>query len=50
MTTVTLEHISKKFEQSAGSSTRTVAALNNVSIKIPSGDVLAVLGMRQPDL
>lgn len=40
MTTVTLEHVSKSFHQD---STK-ITAIDNVSLKIPSGDVLAILG------
>ena len=44
MTTITLEHVSKNFTQSAGISTQSVAAVKDISTRIPSGDVLAILG------
>ncbi len=42
MTSVTLEHVTKQFTHSA--SELTVTALDDVTLKIPSGDVLAILG------
>jgi ABC-type sugar transport system ATPase subunit len=44
MTSITLDHVSKKFEQQAGFEKHTVTALNDVHLKVPSGDVLAILG------
>lgn len=40
MTTVTLEHVSKSFQQDHGK----IPAVDNVSLKLLSGDVLAILG------
>lgn len=40
MTTITLDHITKRFPQD----TTIVTAVDNVSMKISSGDVLAILG------
>ncbi len=44
MTIITVEHVSKQFEQSVGEGTQTVTALHDVSLKVGSGDVLAILG------
>ena len=44
MTTITLDHISKRFEQGDATGNRRVQALDNISLKIPSGDVLAIVG------
>lgn len=44
MTIVTFDHVVKRFRQKQGEMTRSVTALDGVSIKIPEGDVLAVLG------
>jgi ABC-type sugar transport system ATPase subunit len=44
MTTVTLDHVTKRFQQSAGLETQTITAVRDVYLKIPSGDVLAILG------
>lgn len=44
MTIVTLQHVSKQFTQAVEGETRTIVALDNVSLKIPTGDVLAILG------
>jgi len=44
MTTVTFNHVSKKFEQAVGADTRSVTAVDDVFLKITSGDVLAILG------
>ncbi len=44
MTTITVEHVSKAFEPTDGSTTQRIKALDNVSIKIASGDVLAIVG------
>ncbi len=40
MTTITLEHVSKRFIGSKGS----ITAIDNLSLKIPSGQVMAFLG------
>ncbi len=42
MTTVTIEHVSKTFEAEHGASS--VLAVDNVYLKLTSGDVLAILG------
>ena len=44
MTTITLNHVSKRFEQQIEDSTSTVAAIEDVSLKIASGEVVAILG------
>lgn len=44
MTTITLEHVSKQFDQITGETKHTVSAVDNVSLKILSGDILAILG------
>jgi multiple sugar transport system ATP-binding protein len=44
MTTITLDHVSKKFGQQDGLGKITVTAVNDVYLKIASGDVLAILG------
>jgi ABC-type sugar transport system ATPase subunit len=44
MTTVILDHVSKKFPQGSALEERTITAVNNVYLKINSGDVLAILG------
>jgi ABC-type sugar transport system ATPase subunit len=44
MTTVTLEHITKTFDETTGLESRKIIAVNDVSLKITSGDVLAILG------
>lgn len=44
MTTVTLEHVSKRFAQDGAINPHGVTAVNDISIKIQSGDVLAILG------
>jgi multiple sugar transport system ATP-binding protein len=44
MTTVILDHVSKKYQQESGLETRFVTAVNDVYLKIASGDVLAILG------
>jgi ABC-type sugar transport system ATPase subunit len=43
MTTIVLEHLTKYFEGVAGVSGR-ITAVDDVSLKIPSNDVLAILG------
>lgn len=44
MTIITLQHVSKKFVQAVEGETNAVIALNNVSLKLASGDVLGILG------
>lgn len=44
MTVITVQHVSKQFTQVVEGEARQVVALNNVSLKIASGDVLAILG------
>lgn len=44
MTTVTFEHVTKRFHQRIEGESRTVTAVDNVSLKLISGDVLAILG------
>jgi multiple sugar transport system ATP-binding protein len=44
MTTITLSHVSKRFEQHAGDEIRVVAAIDDVSLKIANGEIVAVLG------
>jgi multiple sugar transport system ATP-binding protein len=44
MTTITLTHVTKRFEQTVGESRQTVTAVNNLSLKILSGETLAILG------
>jgi ABC-type sugar transport system ATPase subunit len=44
MTTVTLVHVTKKFAQSEESGAKNILALNDLSLKLASGDVLAILG------
>lgn len=44
MTTITLDHVTKTFSRSAPTDDRRIAALDNVSLKIASGVVLAVIG------
>ncbi len=44
MTTITLNHISKRFEQQAGEEVRVVAAIDNLSLKVMDGEVVAILG------
>ncbi len=44
MTTITLQHLKKRYEQYAGETTRTVAAVDDVSLKVAEGEVVAVLG------
>ncbi|MCS7071524.1 MAG: ABC transporter ATP-binding protein, partial [Anaerolinea sp.] len=44
MTTITLQHVSKTFQQQSGSGSVAVAAIHDVSLKIPSGTTLALLG------
>lgn len=44
MTAIILEHVTKRFEHIVGVNEPAITAVNDVSLKIPSGDVLAVLG------
>ena len=44
MTIVTLEHVTKKFEQQGVHDTHHITAVNDVSLKIQTGDVLTILG------
>jgi ABC-type sugar transport system ATPase subunit len=44
MTTVIIDHVTKKYQQESGLETRFVTAVNDVYLKIASGDVLAILG------
>ncbi|MCL4247851.1 MAG: ABC transporter ATP-binding protein [Anaerolineae bacterium] len=44
MTTIVLENVSKRFEQAAGGKVVYARAVDNVSMRIASGQVLAVLG------
>jgi multiple sugar transport system ATP-binding protein len=44
MTAITLNHITKYFNQQAGDSVRKVTAIDDLSLKIASGEVVAILG------
>lgn len=44
MTSIILEHVSKNFTQEVAAGIRTVQAVDNVSMKINSGSVVALLG------
>lgn len=44
MTTITIDHVSKTYDQFHGDETRRVMALDKVNLKIASGDVLAIVG------
>jgi ABC-type sugar transport system ATPase subunit len=44
MTTITLSHISKQFAQQLGDGTKTVAAIDDISLKVNDGEVVAILG------
>lgn len=44
MTVITLQHVSKTFTQDVEGAARPVVAVDDVSLKISSGDVLAILG------
>lgn len=44
MTTITLEHVSKTFEPPSISGGQRIVALDDVSMKMNTGDVLAILG------
>jgi multiple sugar transport system ATP-binding protein len=44
MTTITLSHLKKRFDQVQGEQTRTIMAIDDVSLKITEGEVVAILG------
>ncbi|MBZ0300755.1 MAG: ATP-binding cassette domain-containing protein, partial [Anaerolineae bacterium] len=44
MTTVTFEHVTKRFHQSIEGMSRAITAVDDVTLKLISGDVLAILG------
>lgn len=44
MTTITLEHVTKRFDRGNGDDSQHITAVDNVTLKIVSGDVLAILG------
>jgi ABC-type sugar transport system ATPase subunit len=44
MTTIVLEHVTKQYDQQVGQGSQRITAVDNISLKIPSGDVLAILG------
>ncbi len=44
MTTITLNHICKQFQQREGELSQTVTAVDDVSLKIMDGEVVAILG------
>lgn len=44
MTTITLSHIRKQFSQTLGDGTRVVNAIDDLSMKVNDGEVVAVLG------
>ncbi|MCB9453183.1 MAG: ABC transporter ATP-binding protein [Anaerolineaceae bacterium] len=44
MTTITLEHVSKRFPRAMGDSTPEIVAVDDITLKLQSGQVLAVLG------
>lgn len=44
MTTVTFEHVNKRFTQKNDIGRQAVTAIDDISTKIPEGDVLAILG------
>lgn len=44
MTTITIDHVSKAYDQLQGGESRSVMALDKVNLKIASGDVLAIVG------
>lgn len=44
MTVVTFDHVTKRFQQSIDGQQRMVAAVDNVSIKLADGEVLAIVG------
>ncbi len=44
MTAITLSHVSKEFAQKDGELTRAVAAVDDVSLKVASGELIALVG------
>ncbi len=44
MTAITLEHVGKRFEQRILTENQMITAVDDISLKIPDGDVLAILG------
>jgi ABC-type sugar transport system ATPase subunit len=44
MTTITLSHIRKQFPQTLGDGTRIVTAIEDISMKVNEGEVIAILG------
>ncbi|MEO8393820.1 MAG: ABC transporter ATP-binding protein [Chloroflexota bacterium] len=44
MTTITVSHVSKHFPQQHGEETRTVTAIQDLSLKVAEGEVVAILG------
>ncbi len=44
MTTITLNHVTKYFDQQAGDTVHKVKAVDDLSLKIASGEVVAILG------
>lgn len=44
MSTITLEHVTKRFEQNIAGENRYITAVDDLSLKIQSGDVLAIVG------
>jgi ABC-type sugar transport system ATPase subunit len=44
MTTVTLDHVSKRFQQTGAEGGQVVKALDNLYLKLHSGDILGILG------
>jgi multiple sugar transport system ATP-binding protein len=44
MSTVTLEHVTKRFHQHIEGGSRVIIAVDNISLKLIDGDVLAILG------
>ena len=44
MTAITLSHVRKEFSQGEGELTRTVAAVDDVTLKVASGELIALVG------
>ncbi|MEQ8672993.1 MAG: ABC transporter ATP-binding protein [Aggregatilineales bacterium] len=44
MTSITLEHISKQFKRNDFSDVNAITAVDDISFKLPAGDVMAILG------
>ena len=44
MTTVTLSHVSKRFDQLAGEQVRSVVAADDVSLRVADGEIVAIVG------